>query len=65
MLLLVAAAAALLVRRPYPVLALAGAAVPTWLYVALHFPGGPVFVALVVAVFAAIGAGRLYLAGDR
>ena len=56
--LLLAAAAALLVRRPCPVAALAGAFVPTWLYVALGFPGGPVFVALIVAVFGAIGAGR-------
>jgi signal transduction histidine kinase len=57
-LLLLAAAGALLVRRPYPVAALAGATVPTWVYLALDFPVGPVFVAVVVAVFGAIVAGR-------
>jgi signal transduction histidine kinase len=56
--LLVASAAALVARRWYPVAALIGTAAPIWVYLALHFSGGPVFLAMIGALVTAILAGR-------
>jgi signal transduction histidine kinase len=56
--LLVLSASALLIRRPYPVLALAVAAVPTWLYIALGFPSPVVLIAVVGTLVSAITSGH-------
>jgi signal transduction histidine kinase len=56
--LLILSAAGLLVRRQYPVAALVVTSVPVWVYVALGFPGGPVFLAMIGALVTAITSGR-------
>jgi signal transduction histidine kinase len=56
--LLVVSAAGLLVRRRWPVAALAVTAVPVWVYLALGFPGGPVFLAVIGALVTAITRGH-------
>jgi signal transduction histidine kinase len=56
--LLVASAAGLLLRRPYPIVALVATAAPIWVYLALGFAGGPVYLAMIFAVVRAITSGR-------
>jgi signal transduction histidine kinase len=57
-LLLIVSAAGLLVRRRHPVAALAVTSVPVWIYAVLGYPGGPVFLAMIVALVTAIICGR-------
>lgn len=57
-LLLLAGPLMLLVRRRHPVGVAAGTGAATLLYVALGYPWGPVFVAMVVAFFSAVAAGH-------
>jgi MYXO-CTERM domain-containing protein len=52
--LLVLSAAGLLLRRRSPVAALAVTSVPVWVYLALGYPGGPVFLAMIGALVGAI-----------
>jgi signal transduction histidine kinase len=56
--LLVAGAAALLVRRNHPVAALAGTVVPAFAYDLLNFPGGLCTIAVGVALFSVADAGH-------
>ena len=56
--LLLASAAALSWRSTRPVAALVGAIVPIWVYWAADFPGGPVFLAQIIAVVTVIWTGR-------
>jgi signal transduction histidine kinase len=60
--LLIVSAAGLLVRRRSPVAALAVTSVPVWVYLALGFPGGPVFLAMIGALATAITRGRRVVA---
>jgi signal transduction histidine kinase len=60
--LLLAGPAALLARRSYPVPVFLGVLVVTLAYFVLDFPHGPVFVSLIVAFFAVMGAGERLLA---
>jgi len=57
-LLLLAGPAALLARRRFPVAVLAAAFAPTLTYETLGYPGGPVYVSLVIALVTAVMAGR-------
>ena len=57
-LLLVLSAAGLLLRRRWPVATLAATSVPVWVYLALGYPGGPVFLAMIGALVGAILAGH-------
>ena len=56
--LLLAGPAALLGRSGHPVAVLAGAFAPTLAYATLGYPGGPIYVALIVALFTTVMAGR-------
>lgn len=56
--LLLAGPAMLPLRRRAPVFVAAGTAVAAAAYLALGYPFGPIFLSVVVAFFAAIGAGR-------
>jgi len=56
--LLVAGAAALLVRRNHPVAALAGTVIPAFAYDVLDYPGGLCTIAVGVALFAVADAGH-------
>jgi len=56
--LLVAGAAALLVRRRHPVLALAGTVIPAFAYDLLNYPGGLCTIAVGVALFSVADAGH-------
>jgi signal transduction histidine kinase len=56
--LLVAGAAALLVRRAHPVAALAGTVIPAFAYDLLNFPGGLCTIAVGVALFSVADAGH-------
>ena len=56
--LLVAGAAALLVRRQHPVLALAGTVIPAFAYDLLNYPGGLCTIAVGVALFSVADAGH-------
>jgi len=56
--LLVAGAAALLVRRTHPVAALAGTVIPAFAYDVLNFPGGLCTIAVGVALFSVADAGH-------
>jgi signal transduction histidine kinase len=77
-LLLLAGPVALLFRRVAPVPVLAVSLAATVAYALLDYPSGPTFIAAVVAIFVAVGAGRrreswilaglayaAYVAGDR
>ena len=57
-LLLAAGPAALVVRRRFPAAVLGWTFATTFLYVALDYPRGPVFFALIAAFFTAVLAGR-------
>jgi len=57
-LLLLAGPAALLLRRRHPVPVLVTVLVVTLTYLLMGYPYGPVFLSLIVAFFAAVGAGR-------
>ncbi|QIQ06238.1 sensor histidine kinase [Streptomyces liangshanensis] len=61
-LLLLAGPALLLLRRRHPVVAVYGVVVTALVYLGAGYPYGPVFVSVVVAVFAAIAAGHRYAA---
>ena len=61
-LLLAAGPAALVVRRRFPAAVLGWAFTTTVLYVALDYPRGPIFFALIAAFFTAVMAGRRRLA---
>lgn len=50
--------AALVARSRQPVGVLAAAIAPTLTYVTLGYPGGPVYIAMIVALFSAVLAGR-------
>ncbi len=56
--LLVVPAAALVARRQHPVEVLAAVFLSTLVYALSHYPGGPIFIALIVAFFAAQTAGH-------
>jgi signal transduction histidine kinase len=56
--LLVAGAAALLVRRKHPVAALAGTVIPAFAYDLLNYPGGLCTIAVGVALFSVADAGH-------
>jgi signal transduction histidine kinase len=56
--LLVASAAGLVVRRRYPLVALAVTAIPIWAYVALGYPGGVQFLAIAIALVTALTGGH-------
>jgi hypothetical protein len=56
--LLVLSAAGLLLRRWSPVAAMVATAVPVWVYLALGYPGGPVYLAVIGALIGAIVRGR-------
>ncbi len=56
--LLVAGAAALLLRRTHPIAALAGTAIPAFAYDLLNYPGGLCTIAVGVALFSVADAGR-------
>ncbi len=56
--LLVLSAAGLLLRRRSPEAALVATSVPIWVYLTLGYPGGPVFLAMIVALVGAILRGR-------
>jgi hypothetical protein len=56
--LVVASAGALSWRSTRPVAALVGTIVPIWVYWAADYPGGPVFLAPIIAVVTVIWAGR-------
>jgi hypothetical protein len=57
--LLVAGAAALLLRRRHPVAALAGTVIPAFAYDLLNFPGGLCTIAVGVALYAVADAGHV------
>jgi len=56
--LLVLSAAGLLLRRRSAVAALVATAVPVWVYLALGYPGGPVYLAVIGALIGALVRGR-------
>ena len=56
--LLVLSAAGLLLRRRSAVAALVATAVPVWVYLALGYPGGPVYLAVIGALIGALARGR-------
>ena len=56
--LLVLSAAGLLLRRRSPEAALVATSVPVWAYLALGYPGGPVFLAMIGALVGAIVRGH-------
>jgi signal transduction histidine kinase len=56
--LLVLSAAGLLLRRWSPVAALVATSVPVWVYVALGYPGGPVYLAMIGALIGLLACGR-------
>src|SRR5438552_16137004 len=56
--LLIAGAAALLLRRTHPVAALAGTVLPAFAYDLLNFPGGLCTIAVGVALFSVADAGH-------
>jgi len=56
--LLVLSAAGLLLRRRWPVAALVATSVPVWVYLALGYPGGPVFLTMIIALCGALFHGR-------
>ena len=56
--LLVLSAAGLLLRRRSAVAALVATAVPVWVYFALGYPGGPVYLAVIGALIGALARGR-------
>lgn len=60
--LLVAGAMALVVRRQYPAAVLIFAQATTLVYWLLDYPGGPVFLAVIVAFFTAVIKGRRLIA---
>jgi signal transduction histidine kinase len=60
--LIVLSAAALAWRSTRPVGALVGTIVPIWIYWAANFPGGPVFLAQLVALVTVIWTGRRAIA---
>jgi signal transduction histidine kinase len=57
--LLIAGAAALLVRRSHPLAALAGTVIPAFAYDLLNFPGGLCTIAVGVALYAVADAGHV------
>jgi signal transduction histidine kinase len=56
--LLVLSAAGLLLRRRSAVAALVATAVPVWVYLALGYPGGPVYLAVIGALIGALVRGQ-------
>ncbi|HEY7101718.1 MAG TPA: sensor histidine kinase [Mycobacteriales bacterium] len=56
--LLVLSAAGLLLRRRSAVAALVATAVPVWVYLALGYPGGPVYLAMIGALIGALVRGQ-------
>jgi signal transduction histidine kinase len=56
--LLVLSAAGLLLRRWSPVAAMVATAVPVWVYLALGYPGGPVYLATIGALIGLLVRGR-------
>jgi signal transduction histidine kinase len=60
--LLVLSAAGLLLRRWSAVAALVATAVPVWVYLALGYPGGPVYLAVIGALISALVQGRRVVA---
>ena len=56
--LLVLSAAGLLLRRRSAVAALVATAVPVWVYLALGYPRGPIYLAVIGALIGALARGR-------